>query len=63
MKQSLRKFSKASDQIHVTWGIFLQSDGTLLETAKSRIGALSRARKYSKGMPKGYCFVDKMVVP
>jgi hypothetical protein len=48
---------------YTTWGIFLQSDGSLLDTAKSRLGAEAKKRKYSKGMPKGYCFVDKIIVP
>lgn len=44
---------------HYTWGIFLQSDGTLLDTAKSRIGCVSKARKF----PKGYFYIDKIIVP
>ena len=61
MKRLLTKFARKSGQLVETWGIFLQSDGTLLDTAKSRIGAVSRARKYSK--EPGYCFIDKIVVP
>jgi hypothetical protein len=44
-----------------TWGIFLQSTGELLGTAKSRIGAVSRSRKWSK--TPGYLYIDRIVVP
>jgi hypothetical protein len=42
-----------------TWGIFLQSTGELLDTARSRIGCVSKARK----LPKGYYYIDKFIVP
>lgn len=50
---------KSKGSVYVTWGVFLQSTGELLDTAKSRIGAVSKTRKLSKG----YFFIDKIVVP
>lgn len=55
--------AKGSGRVHETWGVFLQSDGTLLDTAKSRIGAHSKMRSIGKGMPTGYVYVDKTVIP
>ncbi len=41
-----------------TWGLFLQSDGTLLDTAKSRIGCVSKSRHLAPGT----FYIDKIVV-
>lgn len=41
-----------------TWGIFLQSTGELVATAKSRIGAFSRAKSYMKC--PGYVYVERI---
>lgn len=54
---------KGSGTVHQTWGIFLQSDGTLLDTARSRIGAHSKLRSICKGMPVGYAYIENIVVP
>lgn len=44
-----------------TWGVFRQSDGVLLDTAKARIGAVAKARKWSR--EAGDCYVDKFILP
>jgi len=50
---------KSKSDVYMTWGVFLQSTGELLDTAKSRIGCVSKARK----LPKGYFFIDKIIIP
>lgn len=43
-----------------TWGIFLQSTGELLATARSRIGAISKSRKWAK--EPGYVYIERFNV-
>jgi hypothetical protein len=50
---------KSSSKLVYTWGIFLQSDGTLIDTAKSRIGCVSKARHLARGS----FYIDKFVAP
>jgi len=56
-----RRSISSGRKVYETWGVFRQSDGQLLDTAKARIGAVSKARKWSRS--KGDCYVDKFVLP
>lgn len=51
--------TKQKKAVYETWGIFLQSTGELLDTAKSRIGCVAKTRK----LVKGYFYIDKIIVP